>query len=297
MVKKPNPAIIKQLILAKKLLKHSHELVDIDRMENNLMAIFGLNSALNIILKLFGEQEKIKSIKQLNSGMLEREWETLSNRYRNRYNQELSMKTQIFTIDKIMHNIFENNEYPSHHQVIELAQALNIFLEDFVGRVFDLELTNLDFHVLVENSQVKNLLTKAIIALDRDEYSNVLKMTVEAYQIALEDQRQKLNFLLENGLLKPELLMLGQPVNIHIQPSDEDFIHMILHTDIKKLNRFKQLVPTAIITEDENNQPQIVISDFVSDSVDSKENANFCLDFTVDTILRWESCDLMKIGL
>ena len=294
MTKQKKIAAIKELIIAKKLLHNSEELIKTDSIENNLVAIANLNSALNIFLKIISTQQKIKSIKQLNNISLEKKWSILSKEYKRQYGQELSMKTLIFTLVNITQNFTEHNIVPTKAQVQELTRALSVFMQNLVPEMFSLEFHDIDFHLLFNNAQVRRTIKAASMAFDAKEYEIVLKKASLAFHIALEDQRQKLNYLSKKGLLKPELFMLDGPIDLHIDSSDREFIHLVLGTPPKKLERFKQLVPTVLITEDDHERPEIIVSNFVDENAVSKENAEFCLNFILENILHWESLDLVK---
>jgi len=294
MVKKKMLATIKELIIAKKLLENSKNLIKIDSMENNLIAIYNLNSALNIILKILGEQQKIKSIKQLKNISLEKQWDILSQKYKQQYGQDLSMKTQIFTLNNIINNFVDHDMLPINTQVKELYQALSVFIDGVVSQILNLKFGELDFYLLIQNTQVQKTIKRANMAIEAEEYAEVLKSTSAAFQIAIEDQRQKINYLSDQGILKPEPFMLDRSINIHIDAKDREFIHLVLGTPTKSLERFKHLVPTAIITEDGESRPEIVISDFVDVEASTKENAVFCLNFVLETVLHWESLDLVS---
>ena len=82
MRRKPKKVIIKELIIAKKLLQNSEEIIKTDSIEHNLIAIFNLNSALNIILRVLSTRQKVKSIKQVDSSTLEKHWSLLSEEYK-----------------------------------------------------------------------------------------------------------------------------------------------------------------------------------------------------------------------
>ena len=291
MVKKE---IIRQLMVAKKLLMKSEELIDSDSIENNLVVISNLNFTLNLFLETLGTQQKIKTLKELNIRSLEEQWTTLSNDYERRYGQKLSMKTQIFTISNITKSFTEHNVIPTKAQVHELVQALSIFMHELTSKVFGLDFQDIDFHLLMDNPQVRRKLKLAEDAINNGSYKEVLKNSSLAFNIALEDQRHKLNFLSEKGILKPELFMLDKSISLHFDSKDHEFIHTILGTQQKKLEQFNKIVPTVIITEDDDGEPKIVISDFVDEDVVSKDNARFCIDFVFETILHWESLDLVK---
>jgi hypothetical protein len=293
MVSKKKLDIVKELILAKKLLQYSEKLIKEKNLDSNIIAVHNLNSALNIVLSLFSTQHKINSTKQLNSKNLEEQWAILSQEYKTRFGQDLSMKTQIFTLNNIITDLIEYDKYPSNNQVIELTQALSIFIEDFVSKVFQLSFQDLDFHILIEHPQVRNTIKEARDALYSEDFSKVLRLASASFQLAIEDQRQKINYLSDQGLLKPELLMLDKSINININPSEEDFIHLILRTPQKELQRFKQLVPTALISLNEKNKAEVVVSDYVDDRKISKENAEFCYNFVLETVLNWENLNLL----
>ncbi|MFW9880404.1 MAG: hypothetical protein ACFFG0_45620, partial [Candidatus Thorarchaeota archaeon] len=172
MVKKE---IIRQLIIAKKLLTKSEELIESDLIENNLVAISNLNFILNTLLESLSTQQKIKTLKELKTPSLEEQWNALSNDYEQRYGQKLSMKTQIFTISNIMRNFIENNILPSKIQVLELIQALSVFIQELTMKVFGLDFQELDFHLLMDNPQVRRALNLAVDAFNNGDYKEVLK--------------------------------------------------------------------------------------------------------------------------
>ncbi len=286
---------IKELIIAKKLLLNSLDLIDSDTLENNLIAISNLNSALNMFLEIIAKRQKIKSIKQLDNVSLEKKWSILSDAYKHQYGQELSMKTQIFTLANITQNFVEYNMIPTKAQVKELCQALFVFMQELVSEMFDLDFQEIDFHLLLDNAQIRRNLKLAFSAFETEKYDEVLKSTSLAFHIAIENQRQKLNYLSEKGILNPELLLLDKSIGIHLDSKDQEFIHLILGTQPTKLERFMQLVPTVLISEDEKGRSEIIVSDFVNQEEISKENADFCLNFVLETILHWESLELEKI--
>ena len=294
MKKRIKSPTIKEFIIVKKLLHKSEELLKIDTIENNLIATSNLNSALNIFLKIISTQQKIKSLKELDNVSLEKQWSILSSEYERRYGQKLSMKTQIFTLSNIIQNFIEYNIIPSNAQLLELYQALLVFVQELTRRVFEMEFQDIDFYLLFENPQLRKILKTTRDAFDVDEYEEVLRKCSQAFHIALEDQRQKLNYLSEKGLLKPELIMLNKNIKLHLNPKDQEFIHLILGTSPKKLDQFMKLIPTALISEDEQKRPEIIISNYVDKNLVSKENAYFCLNFVLETILYWESLELMK---
>ena len=245
-------------------------------------------------METLNTQQKIKTIKELKIPSLEEQWTTLSNDYEKRYGQKLSMKTQIFTISNITKSFTEHNIIPTKTQVHELVQALSIFMHELTLKVFGLNFQDIDFHLLMDNPQVRRTLKVAVNAINNGDYKEVLKNSSLAFNIALEDQRHKLNYLSEKGILKPELFMLDKSINLHFNSKDHDFIHTVLGTQQKKLEQFNKIVPTVIITEDDDVGPKIVISDYVDEGAVSKDNAQFCIDFVLETILHWESLDLVK---
>lgn len=284
---------IKELIITKKLLLNSNEMINAESLENNLIAIANLNSALNIFLKIVGTQQKIDSLKQLDNLSLEKQWSILSKEYEQRFGQKLSMKTQIFTLSNVIQNFIEHDTIPSNQQVRELYQALMIFLQELTQKIFEMNFHDIDFYLLLDNPQVQRTLKEAHNAFEIGDLKAVLKSCSLVFHMAFEDQRQKINYLSEKGLLKPEPFMLDKSINLHLDIKDQEFIHMILRTPPKKLERFLKMVPSVMITEDEKKRPEIIISDFVDEETMSKENAKFCLDFVLETILQWENLDLM----
>jgi hypothetical protein len=285
---------IKELIITKKLLMNSQDLINTDSLENNLIAVANLNSALNIFLTIVGTQQKIESFKQLDNITLEKQWLILSKEYEKRFGQKLSMKTQIFTLSNIIQNFIEHDIIPSNQQVQELYQALLIFLQELTVKIFEIDFQDIDLYLLLDNPQVQESLKNAHDANKMEDYEIVLKNCSLAFHIAFEDQRQKINYLSEQGLLKPEPFMLDKSIKLHLDLKDKEFIHMILQTSPKKLDRFLKLIPSVLISEDDKSRPEITISDFVDEEAITADNAQFCLDFVLETILQWETLDLIE---
>ncbi|WP_455391554.1 hypothetical protein, partial [[Eubacterium] cellulosolvens] len=243
---------------------------------------------------IVGTYQKIESLKQLDNISLERQWAILTEEYKKRFGQKLSMKTQIFTLANIIQNFTDYDIIPSNVQVQELSQALSVFIQELTQTIFGLDFNEIDFHLLMDNAQVRRTIKAARVALEAEEYKKVLKNSSLAFHLGIENQRQKINYLSEKGLLKPEVFMLDDAIKLHLDSQDHEFIHSILGTDTKKLERFKKMVPTVLISEDEKNRPEIVISNYVDESACSKENAQFCLNFVLETILHWEGLELVK---
>ncbi len=295
MTKNINQSTLKKLILVKLLLQKNELLVCDDSIESNLVACFNLNSALEIILKILTEQskKKITSVKDLKTSSLEKNWSILSLEYKNRFGQELSMKTQIFTINNLVSDFIKRGRTPMTNQILELNNALSIFIEDVVSKLFGIRYSDIGLFQLIPNSQVRNEFRTAQEALKNKDLPRVFRSISAAFYIALEDQRQRLNYLSENGLLNPDILMLQTPINIRFNPNDEEFIHLVLGTNPKKFQRFRQLVPSAVLSEDREGKTEVVVSDYVDSNQLLRENALFCMNFVLETILRWEKIDFM----
>lgn len=253
------------------------------------MVIHNLNSALNLTLEVLKTNLKIRSNDQFKGNAFEKQWSMIAKEYKKRFGQDLQMKTQLFTINNALNNFIKNDVLPSNTEARELCSALSVFISVVVSNMFSTDLAGLDLELLLSAPQVRRAYRAAREAYGAEMYDEVLKKSTLAFHIALEDQRQKLNFLSKKGMLKPEIFMLDKPIELHLEPKDADFIHVMLRTPLKRFERFKQIVPTTLVSEDADAGPEIIISDYVDDSMVSKENAEFCLNFTLETILNWKA--------
>ncbi len=292
--KKRTKTEIKRLIIAWQLLKNGEQLIKTDSLNNTLIAIFDLRSALDIAIIVLEKQFKFKTVEQTKNHSFEMQWSILSKEYKKRFGNDLPMKTQMFTLHNLVSNFIENNVTPTNSEVFELCRALRTFFDGLVSNVFGLQFSELDYYLLIDNTQIRSSLKAAQAAYSGGKYEDVLRNSSLAFHLALEDQRQKINYLSERGLLRPEPFLLDRSIGLHLEPKDQEFIHIVLRTPPKKLEHFKELAPTTLITEDENAHPEIIVSDFVDSTTITQENAEFCLNFTLECILQWDGLEFVK---
>lgn len=171
-----------------------------------------------------------------------------------------------------------------------LAELLAAVSED----VFGLPLALMDYHLVIKSEQLRNIMTRCIEDIVDEDYRGSVKNATLGFSIALEEQRQQLNYLLEREELSNALFFLDSPETLYYKLQDYSFILMALQVDPGKYRLFEKIVPTTMVSDETDTGVSITISDYVHERWIKPKWARFCFEFVCETVLMWQNMNLKE---
>lgn len=177
---------------------------------------------------------------------------------------------------------------------MKFKEDLDQLLQITSRELFNIPLKLVDYHLLIENNQIRNIMIKCMDRMVEENYKEAIKKCALAFSISLEEQRQRLNYLMKRKELSTALFFLDSPETLYYKLQDYSFILMALQVDINKYKMFEKIVPTTMISDDEREGISITISDFVPEQWITLDSATYCLNFVSETVIMWENMKLRR---
>ena len=214
------------------------------------------------------------------------------NRFKDKFGKELEGFKSIVQLNMLRREVHGTRSFPAKEILVKFKEDLDRLLQITSRELFRLPLKLVDYHLLIENDQIRKIMIRCVERIVGENYKEAIKKCALAFSISLEDQRQRLNYLLERKELSTALFFLDSPETLYYKLQDYSFILMALQVDINKYKKFEKIVPTTMISDDEREGVSITISDFVPEQWITMESATYCLNFVSETVIMWENMEL-----
>ncbi len=214
---------------------------------------------------------------------------------------------------QVLHKTRNNAQHyaliPDSNSLQHFREITEKFMVDVVTKIFEIDFSQITLAILIQNGEVKKYIEDAEKHLLKSEYKESIKSSFLAFYTAKLEEQGKIygsgsmviRMFSEIRKSKEDeykntnsydKLMHGQDLN----NSDlTDYISMVNELMLKELEIFKLKLDYKKYMQYIRICPDIIISDVVSneieinDNVCNYENAFFCLNFVIDSILKWES--------
>ena len=264
----------KGLVYAKKLQMHAQEHIMRETEFDRMLAILHLDNVIEILLKCVAVDYEIslEDPIKLRFGVL---WDKVDKEYKERIGTELPQKAQIFRMHRIRGDVQHWGISPfSLEFVKELAIFTSGFFQTILGSVFGLQYNELFLSSLVNDQKIRNLLKEAEgYFADENWKEAITKMSIAFALAKKEAQRRRYLPSFPRGI---EVGGLG------IEGIDERVGILALGLDIEEYNRFMNNTPAVPFVSLGEQGIQ-----WIREPNLTKENTLFCLNFVLDSVLRW----------
>ena len=177
------------------------------------------------------------------------------------------------------------------------------FLDETCRVYFNLSLSEVSLKTLIRNDKIKRLLEAASIELEKErdiDYESVFSNAAVAFAFGMRDIHRRLHVsfpitnmlrlttLLEGGNISHSLETAIGEITRAIENITVDYGRatglLSLGIDLRDYEAFRELTP--VIHDLGNDQP---VMDWYRKPAESREDAQWCIDFVVDFMLRAEA--------
>lgn len=280
---------------------------------DRLVAILHYDAAvehlLNTILLFFeyqGEKERNENFdliwSNVNSSLNEKEI-----KFANKF--ALPNRQDMQVLHKTRNNAQHYAMIPDSNSLQHFRMITEKFMIDVVYTIFKRDFSQITLAILIQNEKVKKYIEDAEKHLLNHEYKKSIKSSFLAFYDAKSEEQSKIygsgsmafRIFSENrksikDLYKDpkflEKLYQGQNLNTS---ELMDYISMVNELMLKELEIFKLKLDYKKYMRYIRICPDVIISKVVSNEIEIKDddcnysNAFFCLNFAIDSILKWES--------
>ena len=300
---------IRRLVLVKRLHLEAEKYSDDDTEFGRIISIILLDNCIEQLLVLVCHHLNEKITDKDNFDTLWKKCDTALNK---RMNYALPYYNQMTRLHRIRNNAQHSGIVPDSSEVKECKQYTLDFLRESIKQIFEIELSELYLSLLIKNQKVKECLIEAENYLGKNESKTSMNYSALAFKIAILDEKSRIHgsgwsFIKSFGLLsdsnirkiedcqvKESLETIEEKFNQLINALDNELEVLKLRMDYKKYRHFESISPCIFAglndSSDKSKLPDLYEKVGDTDKKNyTRENAIFCLEFVIDTILRWES--------
>ncbi len=209
---------------------------------------------------------------------------------------------EIKDLHKARNAVQHQGHLPSRGDVERYLMVTETVLGNICREVFSMSLADISLGQLIKNQSVQTEYLKADAAFAKGKFLDCMISCACAFDSAMRREQSSLYgsaILADRFLVKGEA---GEKLLQYIEKLDQEVEVLKLRLDYKAYQKFREILASEVGVA----QPFSTIDDFrkmeselharISSSAMSKEEelrprARFCLDFTVDSILRWETLE------
>ena len=254
-----------------------------------------LSDKLNIqTADILTEKKRLRSVGDDSVSHMKAEILAIIKEYGDRYGREPAGLKNIIPIYLLRKEVQSTKVIPAKEVLTNFQERIAKLLEHTSEDVFKVPLRFMDYHLIIENEQIRNQLVRCLADIDEGEFKEAIKRCALAFSVSLEKQRQKLNYLMERQELSTAMFFLDSPETLYYKFQDYNFILMALQVDLKKYKIFEKIIPTVMINDDDESGVSITISDYLDERWINMKWAFYCFNFVTETVLMWESMDFKK---
>ncbi len=294
-----------RLVYAKRLftigIEHEYLGSEMDRLVAVLHYDSSIEHLLNTILAFF--EVPSKKDKSENFSFI---WDTVNTELENNKDKIgrkfiLPNRREIEQLHIVRNQAQHFGIIPDIKFVQRFKETTENFMKDVISSIFKIDYSEITLAILIQNEQVKKAIEEAEKCFSNKEYEKSMNLSSLAFAIAKSDEQQRifgsmsLFHKLEASklptLIKPQYYV-GRILQSLIDYNKkfnklvlEELEILKLRLDYKKYMHFKRISPEVVLSTT-GTQSKLVETDKVNYNYD---NALFCLNFVIDSVLRWES--------
>ncbi|MFC1486602.1 hypothetical protein ACFLRN_02780 [Thermoproteota archaeon] len=289
--------VIRRLLYLKALLMHGNKHTEEDNAMDAVLAILHFDNTvemlMNIILEYFGAPYKYErnfnTLTESTVKAVKKENETID------ANKLLKLR-EISNLHHARNAIQHKGIIPDVGEVRRYAILTQNLVEEVTSKLFGLRFSDISLGELIKDNDVRELFITADIAFGKADYNKATIHAVAAFELAKNNEQ----FLMHgSGLIIGKLLSSGKSkkeIEGYLHILTEELEILKLRLDYKKYQKYRDisrnLTPFSRFSQ---NTIVAEIGKNVNEKLEKmglshlKDCARFCLDFSIESILRWES--------
>jgi hypothetical protein len=279
-----SPDHVTRLALARYLLQHARTLKE-NRTPLNSLALLSMHDAIEMVLDVLAETANVAIPTGANFNAY---WTVF-----NASSVHLPLERQMKRLNAARVALKHHGQRPSGDQLVAHLDNATAFIEDVCDKNFGMALSELSMVELIKNDKVRTLIKEAQEAIARNDLPEAFTKAAlglaygsrDAYQ-ALGAPRQELRFSVHREAerwIRPVFEKIENAFRQIGNRYDLTISLVALGIDLRSYNRFQGLTPDISISA-----ADVAYHVWKTVSSDSKEDANWCVDFVTDFMLRAE---------
>ena len=300
-----NETLIRRLVLIKKLQLEAERYIAENTEPSRVIGVILLDCSVEHLL---GTINSIPSKEIKETTNFHQLWETTNERIKElKKEYSLPYITQMKHLHKVRNNAQHYGIVPDLSELKEGSHFAREFFRDVSKQLFNIEIENLHLSSLIKNQKVRSRLIEAEKTFENQDLATSMKYSVLAFELAMLDEQTRISgsgwsFVRHFGSIsyrlqnipdkdtRENLKEIRDKFNRLLEKLDDELEVLKLGLDYKKYRYFRKISPRPIygIETDINNLGLANVTDTEQKNY-TKNNALFCIDFVLVTVLNWET--------
>ena len=282
--------LIKRLVLAKKLYLHGcYHAKEIDQI-SRMLAIHHFDNAVEIVLKCIATKQGIEPERKYFS------FEELLDKIK-----DLPLKEEIRNLHSLRNHVQHSGDVPSIEPVIKYKGYVEDFFRKVCERFFPLPYEELRLASLIENENLKEKVTSAEEAFEKERYRECIELCNNAFIAAVNEE---FDLPYKAGLLTglwggAEDLAKVIDENYAKKYQREPLLYELAKDLSKAIRQLGKGVSTMQFLDEYKmdflNHMETVKNLTVIPESELKDRALLSLNFITDVILKWQEEGILKV--
>lgn len=214
---------------------------------------------------------------------------------------------------QVLHKTRNNAQHyamiPDSNSLQHFREITEKFMEDVVYKIFGIHFREITLAILIQNGEVKKYIEDAEKHFLNGEYKKSIKSSFLAFYVAKSDEQGKIygsgsmvlrmfSLIRKSKRNEYKETKIGQKLfdGQDLTTSElTDYISVVNELMLKELEIFKLKLDYKKYMQYIRICPDVIIYDVVPNEIEIQnhvcnyENALFCLNFVIDSIIKWES--------
>ena len=289
--------VIRRLLYLKALLMHGNRHAEEDNAMDAVLGILHFDNAvemlMNILLEYFGAPYKYeRNFNELTESTVKavkKECDKID------VNKLLKLR-EISNLHHTRNAIQHKGIIPAVGEVRRYAILTQNLVEQVTSKLFGLRFSDISLGELIKDNDVRELFITADIAFGKADYKKATIHAVAAFELAKNNEQ---SLMYGSGLILRKLISSGKmkkEVESYLDVLTEELEILKLRLDYKKYQKYRDI--SRDLTPFSRFSQNTIVSEIEKIANERlnklelpvlKDCARFSLDFSIESILRWES--------
>ncbi len=282
---------MKRLLIVKQFFNHGSIHRKGKTPLGNMLACHHFDISIETFLKVvganigayIGKETKFKNL-----------WNEVNTRYKEKYNENLPLKLEIFGIHDTRNSVQHNATVPSEIDLERFEAYTKAFLDDVLSKVFQKSLEDIKLSEVIVNKKLKQYVKEAEKLISDRNYDAALRKLSIAFdygkKIKMKNMFGKYEFYpywAKRNIGRAMSSISDDPfisndLDAVLDSIQEKFELFILNIDFSQYAKFQKFKYPTFSNPDED---EFEVYDNLNTESAKKKDANFCYNFVLDFLL------------